>query len=185
MQNWSRHEYFDQTGVAWINPSPNLRSLTAATLYPGVALLDLTNISVGRGTLTPFEHIGAPYIDAQALAAYLNARKIPGVTFSPNRFQIAEDSNHYPYHGQTIPGLHITLTDRQALDAPEMGIEIISALHRLYPTQFNLSKTGQLIANVNTLLALQNGEDPRSIAGSWTSDLATFKKRRTPYLLYH
>jgi len=185
MQNWSRDEYFDQTGVAWVNPSPNLRSLTAATLYPGVAMLDLTNISVGRGTLTPFEHIGAPYIDAPALAAYLNARNIPGVTFSPTRFQIAEDANHYPYHGQTIPGLHITLIDRQALDAPEMGIEIISALHRLYPTQFNLSKAGQLIANVNTMLALQNGEDPRSIAGSWTSDLATFKKRCTPYLLYH
>lgn len=185
MQNWLRHEYLDQTGVAWVNPSPNLRSLTAATLYPGVALLDLTNISVGRGTSTPFEHIGAPYIDAPALAAYLNARNIPGVTFSPTRFQIAEDSNHYPYHGQTIPGLHITLTDRQALDALEMGIEIISALHRFYPTQFNLSKAAQLIANVNTMLALQNGEDPRNIASSWASDLSAFRKRRTPYLLYH
>lgn len=184
MQNWSRGEYFDQTGVAWVNPSPNLRSLTAATLYPGVALLDLTNISVGRGTSTPFEHIGAPFIDAPALAKYLNSRNIPGVTFSPTRFQIDEDSNHYPYHGQTIPGLHITLTDRRALDAPEMGIEIISALHRFYPRQFNLAKAGQLIANVNTMLAIENGEDPRTIAGSWTSDISAFKKRRTPYLLY-
>ncbi len=184
MQNWTRSEYFDQTHLPWTNPSPNLRSITAATLYPGVALLETTNISVGRGTPTPFEHIGAPYIDAPQLAAYLTARKILGVTFTPTSFHVDETANHYPYHGQTIPGIQITLTDRNALDAPELGIELLSALHRLYPTQFNLAKAERLVASVNTMLALDNNEDPRSIAASWASDLAAFQKRRAPYLLY-
>ncbi|MEO6816392.1 MAG: serine hydrolase, partial [Edaphobacter sp.] len=185
MQNWTRSEYFDQTRLPWTNPSPNLRSIIAATLYPGVALLETTNVSVGRGTPTPFEHFGAPYIDAPQLAAYLNARKIPGVTFASTSFFVDETSNHYPYHGQTIPGIHITLTDRNALDAPELGIELLSALHRLYPRQFNLAKAERLVASVNTMLALDNNEDPRAIAASWTSDLAAFQKRRTLYLLYN
>ena len=184
MQNWTRNEYFDQTGLPWTNPSPNLRSLTAATLYPGVALLETTNISVGRGTPTPFEHFGAPYIDAPALAAYLTARNIPGVTFTPTKFSIPETANHYPYHGQTIPGIDITLVDRDALDAPELGIELLSALHRLYPKQFDLAKASRLTANVNTMLAVENKEEPRAIAASWAADLAAFENRRAPYLLY-
>lgn len=184
MQNWTRGEYFDQTHLPWTNPSPNLRSLTAATLYPGIGMIETTNISVGRGTATPFEHIGAPYIDASALAAYLTTRNIPGVAFTPTTFAVAETPNHYPYHGQTIPGIHITLTDRNALDAPELGIELLSALHRFYPKQFDLAKAERLVASVNTMLALSNNEDPRTIAASWASDLASFKKRRAPYLLY-
>jgi SSS family transporter len=184
MQNWTRSEYFDQTRLPWTNPSPNLRNVTAATLYPGVALLEPTNVSVGRGTPTPFEHFGAPYIDASQLAAYLTARKIRGVTFAPTSFPVDDTANHYPYHGQTIPGIQITLTDRNTLDAPELGIELLSALHHLYPTQFNLAKAERLVASVNTMLALDNNDDPRSIAASWASDLAAFKQRRTPYLLY-
>jgi SSS family transporter len=185
MQNWTRSEYFDQTHLPWTNPSPNLRSLTAATLYPGIGMIETTNISVGRGTPTPFEHIGAPYIDATALAAYLTARNIPGVAFTPTSFPVDETRDHYPYHGQTIPGIHITLTDRNALDAPELGIEILSALHHLYPKQFNLDKAERLVVRVNTMLDLSNNEDPRAIAASWTSDVAAFKKHRAPYLLYH
>ena len=185
MQNWTRSEYFDQTRLPWTNPSPNLRSITAATLYPGVALLESPSVSVGRGTPTPFEHFGAPYIDAPQLAAYLTARKIPGVTFAPTSFPVAETANHYPYHGQTIPGIQITLTDRNTLDAPELGIELLSALHHLYPKQFDLAKAERLLASVNTMLALDNNEDPRSIAASWASDLAAFQKRRALYLLYN
>lgn len=185
MQNWTRSEYFDQTHLPWTNPSPNLRSLTAATLYPGIGMIETTNISVGRGTPTPFEHIGAPYIDAPALAAYLNARHIPGVTFNPTSFPVAETSNHYPFHGQTIPGVHLTLTDRNVLDAPELGIELLAALHRFYPKEFDLAKAERLAASVNTMLDLSNHEDPRAIAASWDSDIAAFKKRRAPYLLYH
>ncbi len=183
MQHWTRAQYFDDTRLPWTNPSPNLRSLTAAILYPGVALLEMTNVSVGRGTDTPFEHIGAAYLDAPALAAYLNARKIPGVSFAPVNFAVAEDSNHYPFHGKTIPGVAITVTDRSLLDAPELGIELIGALHHFYP-QFPLDKAARLIANVDTLRALENNTDPRVIAKTWAADLASFKARRQLYLLY-
>ena len=183
MQNWSRRQYYDDTGLHWINPSPNLRSVAANTVYPGVELLQSTNVSVGRGTDTPFEHIGAPYIDAAQLSAYLKARKIPGVSFAPTSFVVTEDSNHYPSHGKTIPGVTFTVTDRNALDAPELGIELISALHHLYP-EFTLSKADHLIANVDTMRALANQEDPRKIAEGWATDLAAFDQRRQVYLLY-
>jgi uncharacterized protein YbbC (DUF1343 family)/CubicO group peptidase (beta-lactamase class C family) len=183
MQNWSRRQYYDDTGLPWINPSPNLRSVAANTVYPGVELLQPTNVSVGRGTDTPFEHIGAPYIDAAQLSGYLSARKIPGVSFAPTSFVVTEDSNHYPFHGKTIPGITFTVTDRNALDAPELGIELISALHHLYP-EFTLSKADHLIANVDTMRALTNQEDPRKIAEGWAADLAAFDHRRQVYLLY-
>jgi SSS family transporter len=184
MQNWTRQQYFDDTGLRWINPSPNLRSAAANVVYPGVELLQPTNVSVGRGTDTPFEHIGAPYIDAPQLVAYLTARRIPGVSFAPTSFFVAEDSNHYPFHGKTIPGIAFTVTDRNALDAPELGIELISALHHLYP-EFTITKADFLIANVDTMRALANQEDPRrKIAEGWTADLAAFEQRRRPYLLY-
>jgi uncharacterized protein YbbC (DUF1343 family) len=183
MQNWRRSEYFDGTRLPWTNPSPNLRNLTAATFYPGIGMLDATNVSVGRGTDKPFEQIGAAYIDAPKLAAYLTARKIPGVSFTAINFAVADDSNHYPFHGKTIPGIAFTLTDRNALDAPELGIEVISALHQLY-SEFALGKTGRLIVNVDTTRALNNKDDPRSISASWAADLAAFRRRRESYLLY-
>ena len=183
MQHWTRSQYFDDTRLPWTNPSPNLRSLAAAVLYPGVALLEMSNVSVGRGTDTPFEHIGAAYINAPELAAYLIARKIPGVAFAPTNFAVAEDANHYPFHGKTIPGVAFTVTDRTALDAPELGIEIISALHHLYP-QFQMEKTARLIANVDTMQALANKTDPREIAKAWAADLDRFRLRRERYLLY-
>jgi SSS family transporter len=184
MQDWTRRQYFDDTGLKWINPSPNLRSVAANTVYPGVELLQPTNVSVGRGTDTPFEHIGAPYIDAPQLVAYLTARRIPGVSFTPTSFLVTEDSNHYPFHGKTIPGIAFTVTDRNVLDAPELGIELISALHHLYP-EFTMTKADFLIANVDTMRALVNQEDPRKIAEGWSADLAAFEHRRQPYLLYH
>jgi uncharacterized protein YbbC (DUF1343 family) len=202
MQNWHRDEYFDQTGLTWVNPSPNLRSVTEAVLYPGVALLETTNVSVGRGTDTPFELFGAgtpaatrasaaspepaqpAWFDGNAVAAYLTARKIPGVTFAATTYTVADDANKYPYLGQTIEGVRITVTDRVALDAPEMGIEILSALHRLYPAQFKLAKAMTLVANEQTMAALERGDDPQAIAKGWAADLARFKERRAKYLIY-
>jgi SSS family transporter len=184
MQNWQRSEYHDQTGLPWINPSPNLRSVTASTLYPGAELLQFTNVSVGRGTPMPFENIAAPFIDAPALVTALTARNIPGVTFSATTVTIDEDSNHYPYHGQTLPAVHLTLTDRNLLDSPELGIELISAIRKLYPQQFNIARIGTLLVSVNTVLSIQNNEDPRSIAKSWQHDLDAFNQRRAKYLLY-
>jgi uncharacterized protein YbbC (DUF1343 family) len=184
MENWQRSMYYDQTGLPWINPSPNLRTVEAATLYPGVELLQFTNVSVGRGTAIPFENIAAPYFDADKLSAALTARNIPGVSFSPSTVAIAEDSNHYPYHGQTLPAIHLTLTDRTVLDSPELGLEMISAIQRLYPKQFNLDRADRLLLSVNTLLSLKNNEDPRSIVKSWQADLDEFKRKRANYLLY-
>jgi uncharacterized protein YbbC (DUF1343 family) len=199
MQNWRRDEFFDQTGIPWVNPSPNLRSTIEATLYPALGMMDFTNVSVGRGTATPFEVFGAgvvrstasdapqpsAWFDGKAVAAYLTARKIPGVAFSATTFAVAEDANRYPYHGQTIEGVRLTVTDRLALDSPELGIEILSALHHLYPTQFKLEKAAPLVANSETMAALARGDDPRAIAASWASALAEFKERRATHLIYH
>jgi SSS family transporter len=183
MRNWARQQYFDDTGLKWINPSPNLRSAAANVVYPGVELLQSTNVSVGRGTEMPFLHIGAPYIDSAQLAAYLTARKIPGIQFAPASFSVTEDANHFPFHGKTLPGISFTVTDRGALDSPELGIELISALHHLYP-DFAMAKAERLIANVDTMRALENQEDPRKIADGWKADLAVFEQRRQAYLLY-
>jgi uncharacterized protein YbbC (DUF1343 family) len=198
MQNWHRDEFFDATGLPWVNPSPNLRSVTEATLYPALGMMDFTNVSVGRGTATPFEVFGAgttaatkdspaqsAWFDGKAVAAYLTARKIPGVAFAATTFAVAEDANHYPYHGQTIQGVRLTVTDRVALDSPELGIEILSALHHLYPTQFKLDKAAPLVANSQTMAALAYGDDPRTIAAGWVQGLLDFKARRAQYLIYH
>jgi SSS family transporter len=185
MQDWQRRMFYDDTGLPWINPSPNLRSVNAATLYPGVEFaLQFTNISVGRGTPVPFENIAAPFFDAKALADALTARNIPGVTFSPSTITIAEDAFKYPYHGQTLPAVHLAVTDRNSLDSPALGIELISAIRRLYPKDLNLDRADTLIRSVNTMLSIKNGEDPRSIVKSWQSDLDAFNQRRAKYLLY-
>ena len=190
MQGWHRSYWIDQTSIPWTNPSPNLTSLTAATLYPGVALLETANVSVGRGTSTPFELVGAPFIgthgstDAASLAAYLTARHIPGVSFAATTFTASNDVGaHYPCT-TACSGVRITVTDRNALDAPELGIELISALHHLYPRDFALDKTSTLIANADTMAALRRGYNPRAIAHTWQAALAAFKLRAQPYLLY-
>jgi uncharacterized protein YbbC (DUF1343 family) len=121
---------------------------------------------------------------APEVAAALTARQIPGVTFSAATTAVAEDSNHYPFHGQTIDAVRITLTDRNALDSPELGVEILSVLHRLYPVQFQLDKSLRLIGNRDTLDAIARGDDPRSISATWSSALAAFRAAREPYLLY-
>ncbi len=184
MQNWQRSEYFDATGLKWINPSPNLRSVAAAKLYPGIGLLDYANVSVGRGTDTPFEHIGAAYIDGPQLAAYLTSRHIPGVTFTATRFKVADDVNHYPFHSEEIQGVAMTATDSDLLDAPELGIEVIAALRKFYPGQFQLKGVAKLIANTATMDALEKGTDPREIAAAWQPGLAAFTSIRANYLIY-
>jgi uncharacterized protein YbbC (DUF1343 family) len=118
------------------------------------------------------------------VAEYLTLRKIPGVTFAATQFAAAEDANHYPYHGQTIEGVRMTVTDRVALDSPEMGVEILAALHHLYPAQFKLEKAAALVANTETMDGLKRGDDPRAIAKGWAAGLKEFDARREKYLLY-
>jgi uncharacterized protein YbbC (DUF1343 family) len=180
MQGWMRGDWFDETGVEWTNPSPNLRSLTEAALYPGVALIEGTNVSVGRGTDTPFELLGAPWIDARELAGYLNQRQIPGIRFVPVTF-IPASSN---YADQICRGVNIVLTSREVLDAPELGIELASALSKLYPQQFHMEKMIEILANHAVYDALAHGEDPHRISLDWQDDLASFEKVRERYLIY-
>ena len=180
MEGWMRGDWFDSTGLTWINPSPNLRSFHAAMLYPGVAVIEGTNVSVGRGTDTPFEWIGAPWIKSRELAEYLNARSISGVRFVPVSFT-PTGSN---YSGEPCQGVTVVLLDRNTLDAPEMGIELASALHKLYPKDFKLEKIKDLLVNQAVYDALAAGTDPRRIAQDWREQAAKFDEMRQKYLLY-
>ena len=180
MQGWLRGDWFDSTGDAWVNPSPNLRNLTETTLYPGVALVEGTNLSVGRGTDTPFEIVGAPWIKGKELAQYLNARNISGVRFVPTTFTPASSI----YAGEKCQGVNVVLLDRDAFDAPELGVELASALNKLYPEQFHLEKMQTILANQAVYDAITQGEDPRRIAEDWQDGLEKFEKLRKKYLLY-
>jgi uncharacterized protein YbbC (DUF1343 family)/CubicO group peptidase (beta-lactamase class C family) len=180
MDGWLRGDWYDSTGLNWINPSPNLRSLHEATLYTGVALIEGTNVSVGRGTDTPFEWIGAPWIKGRELAEYLNARAIPAVRFVPVSFTPMA----YPYSGQVCQGVNIVLLDRNTLDAPELGLELASALHKLYPKDYKIERMPELLINQAAYDALLVGQDPRRIAQDWRADLEKFQQTRQKYLLY-
>ncbi len=180
MDGWLRGDWYDSTGLAWINPSPNLRSLHEATLYTGVALIEGTNVSVGRGTDTPFEWIGAPWIKGRELAEYLNARAIPAVRFVPVSFTPTAN----PYSGQLCQGVNIVLLDRNTLDAAELGIELASALHKLYPKDFKPDRMPELLINQAAYDTLLAGQDPRRIAQDWRADLEKFQQMRQKYLLY-
>jgi uncharacterized protein YbbC (DUF1343 family) len=180
MAGWMRGDWFDSTGRVWIDPSPNMRSMTAAALYPGIGMIEGTNISVGRGTGTPFELVGAPWIVASDLAAYLNAREIDGVRFVPVAFR--PDASNYA--GQLCGGVNILATNRDAMDAPELGMEIAAALEHLYPGDYKISELDGLMRNRATLDALLAGEDPRRIAENWQDALMKFQPVRAKYLLY-
>ena len=180
MQGWMRGDWLDSTGVEWINPSPNLRSLTEAEVYPGVGLIEGTNISVGRGTETPFELVGAPWINAHEFAAYLNARQIPGVRFVPITFTPTSSN----YSGQPCHGVNIVLTNREFLDAPEFGMELASALLKLYPQQYHVEKILDILASKAVYDELVRGEDPHRIDLDWQGDLLNFQKIREKYLIY-
>jgi uncharacterized protein YbbC (DUF1343 family) len=180
LEGWMRGDWYDSTGLAWVNPSPNLRSLTEATLYPGVGMVEGTNVSVGRGTDTPFELLGAPWINAAELAQYLNARNISGVRFIPVSFT----PNASNYASQPCQGVNIIVVERNAFDAPELGIELASALHKLYAAQFHLEKITDLLVNQSTYDAIAAGEDPRRIAEQWREPLQKFQELRQKYLIY-
>lgn len=180
MEGWQRGDWFDSTGLEWINPSPNLRSVTEAALYPGVGLIEGTNVSVGRGTDTPFELLGAPWMKSKELAAYLNGRGIAGLRFVPITFTPTSSN----YSGQACQGVNFVLTDRNGLEALELGIELAAALHKLYPNDFKIDKMQGLLVNQAAYDALIAGQDPRRIAQDWMEELQKFGKMREKYLIY-
>jgi len=180
MEGWLRGDWYDSTGVGWVNPSPNLRSLTQATLYPGVALVEGTNVSVGRGTDTPFELLGAPWVNARELARYLNERNLSGVRFVPVSFTPTASN----YAEQKCEGVNIILLERNTLDAPELGIELVSALRKLYPQNYKMDRMIEILANQSVYDAIVQGRDPRRIAQDWQEQLEKFQQLRQKYLIY-
>jgi uncharacterized protein YbbC (DUF1343 family) len=181
MKNWRRDQWFDATGLPWTNPSPNMRNLVAASLYPGIGAIEATNLSVGRGTDTPFEHIGAPWIDAVALAAALNARELPGIRFYPVAFTPAAGAK---LGGQPCQGVFMMVTDRDRLRPVRVGLEVASALSRLYGQQFSLEDAAALFGSKAVLAKIRAGDEPASIAASWSADEAQWRATRAKYLLY-
>ncbi len=180
MEGWRRATWFDATNLTWINPSPNMRSLTEATLYPGIGLLETTNVSVGRGTNTPFELVGAPWIKGPELAAYLNNRRLAGVRFVPVRFTPQTSV----FKTVECSGLNIIVTDRSQFHPLLAGLEIAVALRRLYPQDWKVDDYLRLLVNADTLERVKRGEAPEEIVRSWSAGLAEFRRARARVLLY-
>jgi len=180
MQGWQRRYWFDETGLPWVNPSPNIRNLIQATLYPGIGGIEGTRISVGRGTDTPFQQLGAPWIDGVQLAAELNARDLAGVRFYPVSFTPASSK----FAGEKCRGVFILLTDRQALQPVRLGLEVASMLQRLYPAEYRLQEEDNLLGSEAVLSRILAGADPAGIAQTWQADEEQWLHLRSRYLLY-
>jgi len=180
MEGWQRGDWFDSTGLLWQSPSPNLRSLIEAILYPGIGLIEQTKISVGRGTDTPFELVGAPFVDAVKLAAKLNGREIPGIRFTPIRFTPASST----YANESCGGVRFLVTDREQMDPTELALEVVAALRELYPAEYKIDELDKLLRNKATLDAITAGQDPQRISLDWQQANAAFATLRSKYLLY-
>jgi uncharacterized protein YbbC (DUF1343 family) len=180
MKNWRRDNWFDQTGLGWVNPSPNMRNLYQATLYPGIGAFESTNLSVGRGTDTPFEHVGAPWIDGQKLSDELNARRIPGVRFYPIRFTPVSSK----FANLECQGVFIVVADREAVRPVRVGVEIASALVKLFPGQLQIDLAARLFGSTAGLTQLKGGADAAAVSAAWRSPEARWRLLRAKYLLY-
>jgi len=180
MRNWHRNYFFESTGIKWIPPSPNLRTTKGSILYPGLEILQSAGISVGRGTETPFEEFGAPWIDGVAVAAAMNARHLAGLSFVDHPFIPASGLDA----GQRCGGVAVRITDRAAVRSMRMGVEIAAVLQKLYPSKFDLAKLIVLLGNAETVRMLQEGTPPEQIVATWAPTIADFDKLRRKYFLY-
>jgi uncharacterized protein YbbC (DUF1343 family)/CubicO group peptidase (beta-lactamase class C family) len=181
MRGWDRGDWFDATGLPWVDPSPNMRNLNAALLYPGIALLEASpNYSVGRGTDSPFELIGADWIHGRELASFLNGRYIPGIRVYPARFRPASSN----FSGKTIDGVRFVVTNRDAFDSTRLGLELAYAFNKLYPGKMAWQENRFLVGNQQVLGNLKDGVDPGTILQEIENSLAGFTQQRERYLLY-
>ena len=180
MRGWQRETWFDQTGLRWVDPSPNMRNLHQALLYPGIGAIEGSNLSVGRGTDTPFEQIGAPWIDGPELARELNTRRLPGVRVYPLRFSPSSSR----FAGELCEGVFFIVTDRDAVRPVRLGLEVAAALYRLYGDQFDLDAVARLLGSRDTLARIRAGDPPWEIAAGWAEGEAAWRRLRVPYLLY-
>lgn len=180
MENWSRDYWYDQTGLVWVNPSPNMRNLNQATLYPGIGAIEYANVSVGRGTDQPFEQIGAPWIDGRRLAASLNERALPGIRFYPITFTPTSSK----YAKEPCQGVFMVITNRATLQTVRLGLEIAGALWKLHGDQFRMENTDRLLGTRDALERVRTGEDPARVAAQWSTPEARWRLLRAKYLLY-
>jgi uncharacterized protein YbbC (DUF1343 family) len=180
MEGWRRDMWYDETGLPWINPSPNMRNLNAAVLYPAVCLLEATDVSVGRGTDQPFERFGAPWIDGRRLSAALNAAALPGVRFMPIEFTPSESK----FKGQRCQGVQIILIDRNTFQPARSGVTIVWTVRQLFGDRFEFDKVERLLQSKSAMNAIRAAKDPKEISGAWQQELAEFKKVREGFLMY-
>ncbi len=180
LENWQRDVWLDQTSLPWTNPSPNMRSLSAAALYPGIGLLEMTALSVGRGTPTPFEVIGAPYIDNAKLAAELNQSNLPGIQIQPVQYT----PNNSVFAQETCQGIRFTITNRKQFQPIDLGIGIAKILHRDYPQHFDLNQVNRLLRSPQTIQAIRKNQSLATIKDLWAAEIHSFRQRRAPHLLY-
>jgi uncharacterized protein YbbC (DUF1343 family) len=179
-QGWRRGDQWGQTGLMWVNPSPNMRSFTQALLYPGIGLLETTNVSVGRGTDTPFEVLGAPWIEARQLASQLNTRNVPGTTFVPIEFT-PEASK---FANEACQGINIVITDHATFEPVRVGMSIAVELHRLYPADWETKSLNRLLGNDRVFEDIVSGKSIDTVMESAGFGLRDFRSRRARYLLY-
>ena len=180
LEGWQRSDYFDATGLPWINPSPNMRSLTEALLYPGIGLLETTNLSVGRGTEIPFELFGAPWLDAELLIAELNRQNLPGVIFTPIQFTPTASK----FEGEVCEGVSIRISDRVQFDSIRTGLEIAIALQKLFPKTWEIDRYDRLLGNASVLEAIRGGVSYPGVLAIFEPALEEFRQRRLQYLVY-
>ncbi len=180
MKNWHRNYFFESTGIKWIPPSPNLRTTKGSILYPGIEILQSAGVSVGRGTQTPFEQFGAPWLNGEEVAAALNERHLSGLHFASQPFIPISG----PYSGQRCGGVAVRITERAAVRSMRMGLEIAAILQKLYPRQFDSAKLLELTGNSDTVQQLQSGVAPEKIAAGWSTSLSSFDQARRKYFLY-
>ncbi len=180
MRNWHRNYFFESTGIKWIPPSPNLRTIKGSIVYPGIEILQSAGVSVGRGTQTPFEEFGAPWLNGDEVATSLNALRLPGLHFAGQPFIPVVGL----YSGQRCGGVAIRIIDRFAVRSMRLGLEIAAILQRLYPKEFNSAKLIELVGNADTIQQLQSGVAPDKIVASWSDSLAAFDKVRRRYFFY-
>ena len=180
VEGWTRNQMFDQTGLVWTNPSPNMRSLTQAMLYPGVGLIEMTNVSVGRGTDTPFEVVGAPWIDARRFASHLNNAGLAGVRFVPVRFVPSSSK----YTAESCNGVNIIVTDRARFHPLSTGIQLMCSLKALHSDEWDRKNLNTLLCSRKTIEAIEAGRSVNEIEPLWAEELARFLNRRRRFLRY-
>ena len=182
VENWRRSQWFDETGLPWVNPSPNLRSLAAVTNYPGSVYFEGTNLTEGRGTDRPFEQIGASWLDATAVAAAMNAMGLPGIRFEPITMVVAQNAAKFP--GQTIRAIRFVITDRLTYRPVRTSLLLIDAIKRQHPSDFTWGASiDRLTGSDEVRRAIDEGRLP-DLLEEWDREAAAFRESRKPFLLY-